>query len=249
MLELNKIYCMDCLEGLKLIPDNSIDLAFADPPYGIDGAGFEIPEKNYKRIDAEWDKVEPDYIWIDEAIRTMKDGSAIYITGTHHNIFNIKNYLDTKEEMIFKNFITWYKPNSMPINLANQMGVWAYSCEYILYYSKGRPKNFQYDALKELNNGVQQRDFIQCYKREETIDHPSPKPLRILRKILTASSKKGDTVLDPFMGSGTTAVACKQLQRNFIGFELSQKYVDIANRRLQQDTLFDYVLEGALCQE
>jgi len=250
MLELNKIYCMDCLEGLKLIDDNSIDLIFADPPYGINGAGFEIPEKNYKRIDAEWDRVEPKYIWMDEAIRAMKDGSAIYITGTHHNIFNIKNYLDTKEEMIFKNFIVWYKPNVMPIKMAKMMGTWAYSCEYILYYSKGKPKNFQYDALKELNNGIQHKDIIFCHTCEDDkAGHPSQKPLRILRKIITASSKQGDTVLDPFMGSGTTAVACKQLQRNFIGFELSQKYVDIANKRLSQETIFDYVLEGALCQQ
>jgi len=250
MLELNKIHCMDCLEGLKLIDNESVDLVFADPPYGINGAGSEIPEKNYKRIGAEWDKVEPNYVWMDEAIRTLKDGGAIYITGTHHNIFNVKNYLDGKEQMIFKNFITWYKPNVMPIKMAKMMGIWAYSCEYILYYSKGKPKNFQYDDLKQLNNGIQHRDIIMSNTCEDDkAGHPSQKPLRILRKIVTASSKENDLVLDPFMGSGTTAVACKQLRRNFIGFELSQKYVDIANKRLSQETIFDYVLEGALCQQ
>ena len=85
--------------------------------------------------------------------------------------------------------------------------------------------------------------------KKENWEHPTQKPVELCRWILEKYSNEGDTVLDPFMGSGTTAVACKQLQRNFIGFELSQKYVDIANRRLQQDTLFDYVLEGALCQQ
>ena len=79
---------------------------------------------------------------------------------------------------------------------------------------------------------------------DDRAGHPSQKPLNVLRKIITASSKEGDTVLDPFIGSGTTAVACKQLRRNFIGFEISQKYVDIANKRLQQDTLFDYDVLG-----
>lgn len=218
-------------------PDKSVDCIITDPPYGINGAGFVWKEKSYKRIDAKWDKQEPDYIWIDECIRLIKDGGAIYITGTQHNIFNVKNYLDSRG-MNFNNFIVWHKPNGMPIKYAKQLGIFAFSCEYILYYSKGKPLNFQYNSLKAQNNGKQQRDFIILNTCEDLKSgHPSQKPLKLMRKFIIASSKEGDIILDPFAGSGTTCVACKQLNRKYIGIEKEEEYIIMAERRLKQSIL------------
>jgi DNA modification methylase len=240
-MELDKVYEGNCMEIMKDFPKCSVDCVITDPPYGIDGSGFEIPEKSYKRIDAEWDKKEPNYLWIDEAVRLLKEGGAIYITGTHHNIFKVKNYLDTKEEMQFNNFLIWHKPNVMPIKFAKQLGIFAFSCEYILYYSKGKPKNFQYDKLKKQNKGIQQRDIFILKTCEDTkTGHPSQKPLKLMRKLITASSKQGDIILDPFAGSGTTLIASKQLGRRWVGIELNTEYISLINQRLKQTNLVHF---------
>jgi len=223
MLELNKIYCMDCLDGLKLIPDNSIDLVLTDPPYGIKrdkgfggfgGFGKPIARRRYE--EDEWDSTRPKKEYFDELLRVSKQ--AIIFGG---NFFT--DYLP-----VGTHWIVWDKLNTMPT-----FG----DCELIWTNSSRK-------SVKKIT--VQWNGLL---GKEGERYHPTQKPLELIKILINNYSKEGDTVLDPFMGSGTTAVACKQLRRNFIGFELSQKYVDIANKRLSQETIFDYVLEGALCQQ
>ena len=223
MLELNKIYCMDCLDGLKLIPDESIDLVLTDPPYGIKrdkgfggfgGFGKPIARRRYE--EDEWDSTRPKKEYFDELLRVSKQ--AIIFGG---NFFT--DYLP-----VGTHWIVWDKLNTMPT-----FG----DCELIWTNSSRK-------SVKKIT--VQWNGLL---GKEGERYHPTQKPLELIKILINNYSKEGDTVLDPFMGSGTTAVACKQLRRNFIGFELSQKYVDIANRRLSQETIFDYVLEGALCQQ
>ena len=235
---IDKVICGDCFKILKSMPTDIIDLIFADPPYGISKKGrFEIPEKNYKRIFTEWDMKEPDYKWIDECLRILKKGRAIYISGTHHNIFKIRQYIIEKySENWIRNIITWFKPNAMPIKFAKQIGCYAYSCEYILYITKGKCLFFNYDELKKINKGNQMRDMWEIVvgqdNRGRNPYHPTQKPLELLKRIIIASSKKNEIILDPFLGSGTTAVASKELNRQFIGIEINPEYCQKSDRRL-----------------
>lgn len=221
MLELNKIYCMDCLEGLKLIPDNSIDLVLTDPPYGIQKEGIENDEdlRYYHNS-------------LPDIYRIMKSDSFFV---TFASIGNLPLFFQDNPFQFRWQYIQ-YINNGM---VRGGLGFNRYISILVFQKGSAKIKNIISDVY-EMSTSSQE-----CAKRE----HPTQKDLKVVQKLLTTFSKEGDTVLDPFMGSGTTAVACKQLRRNFIGFELSQKYVDIANKRLSQETIFDYVLEGALCQQ
>jgi len=224
-LELNKIYCMDCLEGLKLIPDNSIDLVLTDPPYGIKRGqqnmfkGYGCAE-NIEYGECNWDEESPSQECFNEMLRISKN----------QIIFGANYFTDKLPQS--NHWLVWNKTaKGMETNDFSD-------CELIwTSFKKNNVKRFDY-----LFAGMLQEDMRK--HKKDTRVHPTQKPVELCRWLLEKYSNEGDTVLDPFMGSGTTAVACKQLRRNFIGFELSQKYVDIANKRLQQDTLFDYnVLE------
>lgn len=238
---INKIICDDCLNILKEIPDESIDLIVTDPPYNVSNKGkFEIKEKQYKRICEEWDVfTKEEYLkftiqWLKECNRVLKNGGAIYVTGAFHNIFDTFIIMRDEINFTFRNFITWFKPNAMPIKFAKNIGCFAYSCEYICYFSKGKVKTFNYDLLKEINGGKQMRDIIQLsISQNKKIKHPSKKPLELIELFIKASSNEGDVVLDPFIGSGTTAVACKKLNRNYIGIEKNENYYQIANERIE----------------
>ena len=122
----------------------------------------------------------------------------------------------------------------MPIKFAKQIGCYAYSCEYILYITKGKCKVFNYDQLKKMNQGNQMRDMWSIKTCQDTKSgHPTQKPLQLLERIILASSNENELVLDPFLGSGTTAVACKRSKRNYIGIEINPKYCEMAQQRIE----------------
>jgi len=224
----------DCLEVLKTFPDKSVDLIFADEPYKISDKGkFEIKEKSYKRVNVEWDKKLVDRMWVDECARILKDGGAFYATGTFHNIFSLRDRFESNSYLTFRNFITWFKPNAMPIKFAKQVGIFAYSCEYVLYFSKGKPKTFNYDLLKDINNGNQMRDlWVIRTGQDKKTGHPTQKPKELLRRIILASTNEGELVLDPFVGSGTSVVVAKELKRHFVGIDINPFYVKMTEDRL-----------------
>lgn len=237
MLELNKIYCMDCLDGMKQIPDNSIDLVLTDPPYGIGESmkdhqsrgkyGWGGKKSGGKQLAigkdygySEWDKDRPTKDYFDEILRVSKN--QIIFGGNYFT-----DYLYPS-----RCWIVWDKDNG-----DNDFA----DCELLWTSFDKAVRKFTWKKM-----GMLQEDMRK--HKKEVWEHPTQKPTELCRWILEKYSKEGDTVLDPFMGSGTTAVACKQLRRNFIGFELSQKYVDISNKRLQQDTLFNYnIFEESVC--
>ncbi len=239
-LELNKIYCMDCLEGLKLIPDNSIDLVVTSPPYNL---GVFIKHK--KDIYTEYN--DKNLVWkdliknsLDECLRVAKNEvfyNIQYVSNNKVDLFEIIGEYKTK----IKDILIWEKTLPAPAINAH---VLTHSYEFIFVFSNNaNTRAYKMDFGLEgkcrtsfafLNNDMHNPERFACEGNFAVMS------VQVARHILSTFSNEGDTVLDPFMGSGTTAVACKQLQRNFIGFELSQKYVDIANRRLQQDTLFTY---------
>ena len=210
--ELNKIYCMDCLEGLKKIPDNSVDLIVTDPPYGLDitKTGFIGGENLAKVRDygiSNWDLKIPS----DEIFHHM------FRVSENQVIFGGNYFLDFLGKT--KCIVTWDK-GRRGLNFAD--------CE-IIWTSFNKPSRI----INHIWDGMRQENM----SRKEKRYHPTQKPVPVMRRLIEWFSEEKNIILDPFMGSGTTAVACKQLNRNFLGFEINQKYVDIANRRLEQGTL------------
>jgi len=256
MLELNKVYCMDCLEGLKLIDDNSIDLVWTDPPYNI-GLKYE---------DYEDTKDEKEYFkwcssWITELWRILKVGGSIYIKIHRARAFRVGIMMEDSG-LSFQNHIIWYTPSAFP-----QKNRYANMFESILFYSKGKNQTFNtyaetrskedrswtptkeyklkgqmgdvwVDITKVYNGVVTHPEAI--LQKDGSKTHPCQMPLDLARRSIKFSSNKGDTVLDIFAGSGTALVAAKQLERNFIGFELSQLYCDVIAKRLLQKNLFEF---------
>jgi len=234
-LELNKIYCMDCLEGLKLIPDNSIDLVLTDPPFNVN---IDYEEHQDNMDDGEYGKWCAK--WIQLLYDKMKVGGATIIFTGDKKIYPVQKAIHENTEFTFHHFLKWHKPNGQR---ALSGTVFFNRTELAFVLSKGKMNQDRINRKQLYSDTIIQHNTLPT--DIDACDHPCRRPVALYSKIIRGFTNEGDTVLDPFMGSGTTAVACKQLQRNFIGFELSQKYVDIANRRLQQDTLFSYdVLEG-----
>jgi len=215
-MELNKIYNMDCLEGLKKLEDNSIDLIVTDPPYGMD---FQSNYRKEKHIKIENDK---DLSWLptflNQCNRVLKDNSHFYMCSSFHNL----DYFMQEVKKIFelKNILVWVKNNT---SMGDLEGDYAPQYEFILFIQKGRKKL----------NGTRKSNVLK-YSRTGNKYHPTEKPLELIRFLLRNSSSKDDVVLDPFMGSGTTAVACKELDRKFIGYELEEEHFLTSEKRLNK---------------
>ena len=223
-MELNKIYNEDCIEGMKHIPSETIDLVIADPQYTMTKRGKScrpnwMPNNMGSNV---FEGEIPDVkVWMSECFRVMKDGTHLY---TFCNTNDIQKYLNIAKEVGFRlhNIITMIKDTCMP----NRW--YLKHCELILFFRKGKAKPI---------NNKGSKDYIFCKMptlRNGKV-HITQKPLDVITKLLINSSNIGETVLDPFIGSGTTAIAALSNKRNFIGFELSKEYFDIANNRIQQE--------------
>jgi len=247
--ELNKIYCMDCLEGLKKLPDNSIDLVVTDPPYNTGMVEKKVDKRKTKkpRLFSFFNDsyTNEDYLKLIETCcnnfyRILKENSTGYI---YMNWKKLGLWLEFLEKAGFsvKNVIVWDKVIH-GLNYQN----YAYTYELIIYFVKGKPilKN---KSIEDKRKGYFKDVWnIQRKISNETNEfhHETQKLLKIVKIPIIHSSNEKDIVLDPFMGSGTTAVACKQLGRNFIGFEISKKYCEMANKRLAQQTLDEFKQEN-----
>lgn len=220
-MEVNKIYNMDCLEGMKQLEDNSIDCIITDPPYNIDlvpqrGLTDSIINDNMSELDFE--KFLDDIF--KQVNRVLKDDSFLIIFTGWSTIPSFRNVLDK-----------YFDLKSMPVWIKNNFGIGYYTrpqYEPCFLYLKGKPKPLE----KPVSD-------VWKFNKVLNLKHSCEKPIALMRFIVKNFTKENNLVLDLFMGSGTTAVACKQLNRRFIGFELEKKYVDIANKRLQQKTLHD----------
>ena len=218
-MELNKIYNMDCFEGMKLLEDNSVDLVLTDPPYGINYySGYYKKGNPHKPIEND----DTLFIPIDKLWRVLKPTGAMFIFYSH------KVPLIDKR---IRNIIIWVKNNWSAGDLYKDFGN-QYEC--IAYMPK---EKFKIHSKRYSN--VWKFDRISA----GNLLHPTQKPESIIRRLIKIATETGDLVLDCFMGSGTTAVACKQLGRNFIGFEISEEYCKIANKRLEQENLNNFVKE------
>lgn len=231
----------DCMERLKEIEDNSIDAIFADPPYFLSNGGISVQSGKQVCVDkGDWDKGgTPEHIynfnrqWLSLCRSKLKDDGTIWISGTHHNIHVVMRCL---QELGYKvlNTITWQKSDPPP-NLSCKY--FNFSTELIIWARKHEKKShkFNYETMKQLNGGSQMTDVwkIPAVSSWEKLQgkHPTQKPLRLLYRIILASTNEGDTILDPFSGSGTTGIAANLLGRKYIGIEQDRNFCDLAQRR------------------
>ena len=209
---INKVHCADCLDFIKELPDKSIDLVLTDPPYGINAdkgvGGFGSSSHTAKKYEDNWDSKTPSQEVFNELLRI---GKNVIIFGG--NFFT--NLLPVNGH-----WIVWDKKGD--IQFDNPFG----DCE--LAYT-----NLDKKSVKKYT--VIQQGFV---SKEKQRFHPTQKPVELFSKILLDYSQENDLILDPFLGSGTTAVACQELHRRFIGIEISEKYCEIARERLKQKPLF-----------
>lgn len=234
----------DCIDELKEIYEKSVDLIFADPPYNLsDKKSLTVHAGKPVKCDkGKWDKIENlhdfNVKWIKECIKVLKPQGTIWISGTLHNHPSIGIALK-KLGLWIINDVVWYKPNATPLLSRNRF---VPSTELIWVASKTKKYYFDYETAKELNKGKQMRNLWTIKARRHITSHPTEKPEELLERIILLGSKEGDTVLDPFVGSGTTGVVAKKLKRNFIGIEIDPAYFQIAKKRIDmtpiEKTLF-----------
>lgn len=239
----------DCIEAMNALPAKSVDLIFADPPYNLQ-LGGELTRPDQSKVDAvtdDWDKFDSFATydtftreWLKASKRLLKDTGAIWVIGSYHNIFRVGASLQDLGFWIM-NDVVWRKSNPMPnfrgtrFTNAHETLIWATRDEDQKKYT------FNYDAMKALNDDLQMRsDWVLpiCTGGERLKDdegdkaHPTQKPEALLHRVLLATTNAGDTVLDPFFGTGTTGAVAKKLGRKFIGIERETKYIKVAKTRI-----------------
>jgi len=247
-LPLDRIVAGDAVSVLRQLPERSVDLVFADPPYNLQLSG-ELHRPDNSRVDGvddAWDRFDgfADYdrftrAWLAEARRVLKDDGALWVIGTYHNIHRVGAALQDLGFWVL-NDVVWRKTNPMP----NFRGTrFTNAHETLIWCAKGPQARytFNYEAMKALNEGLQMRSdwtLPLCTGPERLKDgdggklHPTQKPEALLYRVVAASSKPGDVVLDPFFGTGTTGVVAKKLGRRWIGIEREETYVRAARARL-----------------
>jgi modification methylase len=245
----NSIIKGDCVAALEALPDKSVDVIFADPPYNLQlGGALHRPDQSLvDACDDEWDQFASfeaydafTRAWLLACRRVLKPNGTIWVIGSYHNIFRVGTTLQDLNFWIL-NDVVWRKTNPMPnfkgrrFQNAHETMIWASRDP------KAKSYTFNYEAMKAANDDVQMRSdwlFPICSGGERLKGkdgkkvHPTQKPEALLARIMMASSKPGDIILDPFFGSGTTGAVAKKLGRNFVGIEREQDYIDAARARI-----------------
>lgn len=234
------IHLGDCIEVMKSIEINSIDMVFADPPYFLSNGGKSIKSGKIVSVNkGEWDKKENykdinafTFAWLKETYRLLKPTGSIWVSGTFHNIFDVEREMKKIGYKII-NIVVWHKSDPPPLIYKNKF---RFSYEFIIWAKKGFKNYFNYDEMYKVDNKEMEDVWlipaVQMHEKKHGY-HPTQKPEALLERIIKASSKEGDVVLDPFLGSGTTCYVAKKLNRKYIGIEKDEKYYKIADSRLK----------------
>ncbi|MBQ9035568.1 MAG: site-specific DNA-methyltransferase [Alphaproteobacteria bacterium] len=260
---LNTVINADSIKLMNEMEANSVDLIFADPPYNMQlGDMLMRPDNSIvKGVNEEWDSFESlaaydEYTkqWLTAARRVLKDNGSIWVIGSYHNIYRVGYILQNLGFWIL-NDVIWNKVNPMP----NFKGTRFTNAHETLIWAVKNPKakyTFNYEAMKALNDDTQMRSTWEiplCTGKERLKNdkgeklHPTQKPEALLYRIILASSKPGDVVLDPFFGTGTTGAVAKKMGRNFIGIEKDAEYIKGAVARIKQiEKMNDCALEYTL---
>jgi modification methylase len=246
-LPLGRILEGDCVEAMGRLPAASVDCVFADPPYNLQ-LGGDLNRPDGSHVDAvtdAWDKFDSfrsydDFTraWLTEAKRVLKPNGSLWVIGSYHNIFRVGAILQDLGFWIL-NDIVWRKANPMPnfkgtrFTNAHETLIWASTGEKARY-------TFNYRTMKTLNDELQMRsDWVlpicggpERIKRNGTKAHPTQKPEALLYRVMLATTNKGDVVLDPFFGTGTTGAVARRLGREWIGIEREPDYIEVAKERI-----------------
>jgi modification methylase len=246
---INTIIKGDCVAALEALPDHSVDVIFADPPYNLQlGGALTRPDQSaVDACDDHWDQFASfqaydafTRAWLLACRRVLKPSGTIWVIGSYHNIFRVGAMMQDLNFWIL-NDIVWRKTNPMPnfkgrrFQNAHETMIWASRDQ------NGKGYTFNYDAMKAANDDVQMRSdwlFPICNGGERLKDgdgkkvHPTQKPESLLARVIMSSTKPGDVILDPFFGTGTTGAVAKRLGRNFVGIEREQDYIDAASARI-----------------
>jgi site-specific DNA-methyltransferase (adenine-specific) len=233
----------DCF---KLMPDFDFkfDMIFADPPYFLSGGGISMQSGKVVCVDkGDWDKpksqeemMEWNRNWLSLCREKLKDNGSIWICGTYHNIFSVANCLTELGYKIL-NVITWQKANP-PANISCRF--FTYSTEFVIWARKSKkvPHKFNYELMKHINGDKQMTDVWRLPAigqwEKSCGKHPTQKPLRLLTRLILASTDNGDWVFDPFCGSGTTGIAANLCGRRFAGIEQEQEFCKMAKARREE---------------
>ena len=263
----NQILSGDMLDIVPCLPKSSVDLVFADPPYNLQlKQGLLRPNMTLvDAVDDKWDQFDSfahydefTRLWLQAVREVMKDNATIWVSGTYHNIFRVGMIMQDLDFWIL-NTVSWFKPNAMPnfrgTRLKNDV-------EFVIWakYSEDSRYTFNHQQMKQFNDSKQLGSMWQipvCAGSERLRGengkklHSTQKPEELLKRIIIASSKPGDVVLDPFSGSGTTAAMAKYLRRQWLGIEREEKYVRAARKRIddveaipETDPLIQKALKG-----
>jgi modification methylase len=247
-LPIDTILVGDCIEHMNALPASSVDLIFADPPYNLQlEQSLTRPDQSkVDAVDDEWDKFQSfahydafTRDWLKAARRVLKPDGALWVIGSYHNIFRVGTALQDLDYWML-NDIVWRKANPMP----NFRGTRFTNAHETLIWAARSQKSrvtFNYEAMKLANDDTQMRSdwlFPICTGGERLKDenddkvHPTQKPEALLFRILNATTKPGDIVLDPFFGTGTTGAVARKLGRHFIGIEREASYIAAARKRI-----------------
>ncbi len=234
----------NCIEILNQARENSVDMIFADPPYFLSNGGITCHAGRMVSVNkGKWDKskgVEENHKftleWLRACQRVLKPNGTIWVSGTTHIIYSVGFAM---QELGYKilNDIIWYKRNAPP-NLSCRY--FTHSTEIVLWAAKNTKSKhyFDYQLMKKINQGKQMRNVweISSPPAEEKKfgKHPTQKPVELLKRIILASTKQGDLVLDPFCGSSTTGVAAVLLNRKYVGIDLEEEYLHLSKKRLEE---------------
>jgi modification methylase len=247
-LPLGQIIPGDCIEAMRSLPSASVDLVFADPPYNLQ-LGGDLARPDGSHVDAvtdAWDKFDSfgaydafTRAWLAEARRVLKPDGALWVIGSYHNIFRVGAILQDLGFWIL-NDVVWRKANPMP----NFKGTrFTNAHETLIWASQGEKNRytFNYRTMKTLNDELQMRsDWVlpicggqERLKRDGVKAHPTQKPEALLYRVMLATTNKGDVVLDPFFGTGTTGAVARRLGREWIGCEREAVYREVAMERIE----------------
>ena len=253
MIEINKTHCIDCIEGLKQLGDESVQCIWTDPPYNIN---YNYGKDQYK--DKREDYFEWCESWLKECHRVLKKDGSLFVKMWSRYMFSFGNLLP-KNNFYFKNVIIWKRKSC-----ANYEDKYLGGYEIIFFFTKSEESKFIPDGFLRDTQFLKRWDGTKEYKgrlndlwddiRPVTAgnlihpegmyiegtgkkEHPAQHPEELVMRSLKCSTDEKDLVVDIFMGSGTVASVCKKINRNFIGFDISEEYVNLANKRLEQKTL------------
>ncbi|MEK7557788.1 MAG: site-specific DNA-methyltransferase [Patescibacteria group bacterium] len=247
-----KLYKADCLDILAELPENSVDMIFADPPYFLSSGSFTCQNGQMVSVKkGDWDltngtkkNFEFHLAWIEACRRVLKPNGTIWISGTYHSIYQCGFALQVKHFHIL-NDVAWFKPNASP-NLSCRFFTASHETLIWARKEKKAKHTFNYDLMKNgewpedqlKKPGLQMRS-VWSINTPKPIEkkfgkHPTQKPSDLLRRIVLASTNKNDLILDPFTGSSTTGLAAYLYGRNFIGIDNEKQYLDLSIKRFEE---------------